>query len=283
MTYWLKFVPDKGIAFMKGFQYLILSLLFMSTVVSAEITSVEALINSSSNQNRLSQEMLKNYILVGMSVRARKAEQDLNAAIVEYEAAEKEILNYVNKHASDPSLSYNTTDTVGDAFRKVSEHWNVVKPLYEQEPTKENVENVRAQTELLLKEWMLVTAEVNAKTESAYGNLISTAGFVRMLSQRVSSHYALRAWGFNDRYSEPFIESLQLFEQNRDALESSKLNSDQIKSELNKIQKDFKRFKDLSDMDVNKALLPLIMRSAEKITQSMDKVTAMYQGLSVSP
>jgi hypothetical protein len=281
MTYWLKYVSDKRMVFMKVFKYLLLCFLFISSAPRAEITSIEAFINASSNQTRLTQEMLKNYILIGMSVRGRKAEQDLKAAIAEYEAAEKEILNFANAHSQVQTLSYAKTDTVRETFKKAAAHWVQVKPLYEQTPAPENVEEVRAQTELLLSEWRTVTQEIVANTESKYGSLISTAGFVRMLSQRVNSYYALRAWGFDDRYSEPFMMSLTLFEENRNTLESSPLNNEKIKNELSKIQKDFKRFKDLSDTHVNKALLPLITRSAGKITDSMDKVTAlyMYQGL----
>ncbi len=255
---------------MRILRWVALSLAFISGGAVAEITSTEQVINMASNQSMLTQKMLKNYILVGLSVRGRKAEQELSVAINEYESVQTEIVAYAN------------TDAMRDSIRRATEQWKVVKPLYQQTPDKAKAEQVRQQTELLLQLWSSVTMEIVEGTDTRFGKLISTAGFVRMLSQRVSSHYALRAWGFNDRYSEAFMSSLQLFEQNRAELESSDLNNEQIKGELSKIQRDFKRFKGLSDADSNKAMLALIARSAEKITNSMDKVTAMYmyQGLS---
>ena len=255
---------------MKLFRYIALSLLMISGGAAAEITSTEAFINSSTNQGKLTQVMLKNYMLVGLSVRARKAEQDLGVAITEYEAAQKEINAYVK------------TDAVREPLRSANEQWKRVKGLYLEKPSKENAEKVREQTELLLKLWNLVTIQIVENTDSHFGPLVSTAGHVRMLSQRVSSLYALRAWGFNERYAEAFVSTLELFEQKRTELESSQLNNEQIKGELSKIQRDFKRFKELSDQEATKAMLGLIARSSEKITKSMDKVTAMYmyQGLS---
>lgn len=255
---------------MRILRWIVLSFVFVSGGVFAEITSTEQVINTASNQSMLTQQMLKNYILVGLSVRGRKAEQELTTAISQYEAAQVEI------------VAYATTDAVRDSIRRASDQWKVVKPLYQQTPNQAKAEEVRQETELLLQLWSSVTMEIVEGTDTRFGKLISTAGFVRMLSQRVSSHYALRAWGFNDRYSEAFVSSLQLFEQNRAELESSDLNNAQIKGELSKIQRDFKRFKGLSDTESNKAMLALVARSAEKITESMDKVTAMYmyQGLS---
>lgn len=251
-----------------GFLGVILMLLF--SVAHAEIKSTEQAINITSNQGMLTQQMLKNYILVGLGVRGRKADQELQQAIRDYETAQSEILAYAK------------TDAVRESLNRASAQWKQVKPLYLKQPSKEQASEVRQQTELLLQLWSAVTMEIVENTDTRFGRLISTAGFVRMLSQRVSSHYALRAWGYNDQYTEAFISSLQLFEQNRRDLETSELNNTQIKSELDKIQRDFKRFKGLSNSDSNKAMLALIARSAEKITKSMDKVTAMYmyQGLS---
>ncbi|EAR62525.1 type IV pili methyl-accepting chemotaxis transducer N-terminal domain-containing protein [Neptuniibacter caesariensis] len=257
---------------MRAVKLVVLALLMFSGSCYAEIKSIEQAINVTSNQGMLTQQMLKNYILMGLSVRARKAEQELHKAIDSYEAAQEEIQGYAK------------TDAVRDSLRRASAQWQVVKPLYAQNPSRTDAERVRQETELLLQLWSAVTMEIVENTDTKYGKAISTAGFIRMLSQRVSSHYALKTWGFEDKYQEAFVSSLQLFEQNRQELEGSQLNNEQIKSELNKIQRDFKRFKGLSDGETssNKALLALLTRSAEKITVSMDKLTAMYmyQGLS---
>lgn len=255
---------------MRLLRCLILGLMFFSSFSFAAISSTEQAINVTSNQGMLTQQMLKNYILMGMSVRGRKAEQELKKAIAAYEAAQSEVRQYAK------------TDAVRQSLQRASDQWKRVKPLYQIKPDKAQAEKVRQETELLLQQWSAVTMEIVENTETKFGKLISTAGFVRMLSQRVSSHYALRAWGFEDKYEEAFVSSLQLFEQNRVELESSQLNNEQIMGELAKIQRDFKRFKGLSKADSNKGLLALVARSAEKITGSMDKVTAMYmyQGLS---
>ncbi|WP_415911707.1 hypothetical protein [Neptuniibacter sp. QD37_11] len=255
---------------MRLIRYVLMSFLFLSGHSAAEITSIEHAINTASHQSMLTQQMLKDYMLIGLSVRGRKAEQELAESIDDYEETQKLILDYAK------------TDAEKQALKRAVDQWEVVKPLYLAKPTREKATEVRQATELLLQQWSAVTMEIVENNDSRFGKVISTAGFVRMLAQRVTSHYALRAWGFQDEYSEAFISSLQLFEQNRSELEGDPLNNDQIKAELSKIQRDFKRFKGLSDSASDKGRLALVVRSAEKITTSMDKVTAMYvyQGLS---
>lgn len=257
---------------MRAVKYAIAMLLLVSGSCFAQIKSTEQAINVTSNQGMLTQQMLKNYILVGLSVRARKAETELQQAIQSYEAAQADVVAYAK------------TDAVRDSLRRASAQWQVVKPLYGEKPSKERAALVRQETELLLQLWSAVTMEIVENNQSKYGRSISTAGFIRMLSQRVSSHYALKAWGFEDQYQEAFVSSLQLFEHNRAELMSSELNDASIDAELKKIRRDFKRFKGLSDgkSTTDKALLALLARSAEKITISMDKLTEMYmqQGLS---
>lgn len=256
---------------MRFIRYVLIALFFCgSQQASAEITSVEEAINTASHQGMLTQQMLKDYMLIGISVRGRKAEKELTAAIKQYEIDEKLVLAYAK------------TDKVQQAVQRAVDQWRVVKPLYLEAPSKAKAIEVRHATELLLQQWSAVTMEFVENNETKFGKVIRSAGFVRMLSQRVSSHYALKVWGFEDEYQEAFSSSLQLFEQNRAELEGSNLNNRQIKTELGKIQRDFKRFKGLSDGSLEKGILPLVVRSAEKITKSMDKVTAMYmyQGLS---
>ncbi|PIE25188.1 MAG: hypothetical protein CSA60_01490 [Neptuniibacter caesariensis] len=256
---------------MRTVKYAVVMLLLISGSCFAQINSTEQAINVTSHQGMLTQQMLKDYVLVGLSVRARKAEKELQQAIQSYEAMQGDILDYVK------------ADAVRNSLRRAAEQWKVVKPLYLETPSRERAALVRQETELLLQLWSAVTMEIVKNNQTKYGRAISTAGFVRMLSQRISSLYALKAWGFDAQYQEAFISSLQLFEHNRVELVTSKLNNESIEAELKKIRRDFKRFKSLSDGEptANKALLALLVRSAGKITISMDKLTTMYmhQGL----
>ena len=256
---------------MRFLRYLLIAVLLVSGPSMADISSLENAINSSSQQAMLTQQMLKNYILIGMSVRSRKAKQELDKAIAQYET-EQAALN-----------AYAKTDAYRAALQQAQQQWQKVKPLYQQAAAKEQVEEVRKETELLLQQWNAATRSLVESEDNPVGRLISTAGFIRMLSQRVSGHYALRAWGFNEKYAEAFTTSLQQFEQNRELLESSELNSADIQRELKKIQRDFKRFEDLQTAATNKGVLALITRSGDKITASMDSVAARYvaQGLSL--
>lgn len=250
---------------MRFIRWICVILTLLSVNALAAIESSDQAINQASRQGMLTQLMLKNYIMVGMSVRARKADQDLKTAIQEYESLQQEMLGYA------------TGDALKGALQRTQEEWQKVKPLYLKRPDKQNVNDVRQKTEALLQQWNVVVGVIVENSDSKYSSLIGNAGFIRMLSQRVSSHYALMAWGMRDKYSDPFNRALEMFENNRDQLESSPLNDTEIQKELGKIQRDFKRFKGLSNSDPNKALLALVTRSAEKITLSMDRVVGLYQ------
>lgn len=255
---------------MRFLNYLLIALLLISRPSFAEIDSLEKAINASSHQAMLTQQMLKDYILIGMSVRSRKAQQELDQAIEQYEA-ELSMLN-----------AYANTDAYRELLNASQQQWQKVKTLYQQPVSKAQVEVVRQETEVLLQQWNDATLSLVESKETEYGRLISTAGFVRMLAQRVTSHYALQAWGFENKYTEAFITSLEQFEENREVLESSELNSAEIQGELKKIQRDFKRFKGLQTAETNRGILALVTRSGDKIAKSMDMVTAryMFQGLS---
>ena len=198
-------------------------LILLSGHSYAEITSPEEAINATAHQSMLTQRMFKDYILIGMSVRARKAEQDLKQAMDAFEQAHDDLENYAK------------TDAYRSALKRIEQQWESVKPLYLSGVSKAQVGDVRDATEVLLEQLNNATTELVEASETTYGGAISTAGYIRMLSQRIAGLYALKAWGFEDKYDEAFTTSLAQFELNRASLEANTLNNEALKAELNKV------------------------------------------------
>ncbi|MGB0468656.1 MAG: type IV pili methyl-accepting chemotaxis transducer N-terminal domain-containing protein [Pontibacterium sp.] len=240
-------------------------LLLVSPLSAAEINSPAEAIYKAADLRMLTQRMLKNYALVGMDIRARKAGKELTLSLKQFETQLSELLNHT------------TDDNTRNHLNEVSSLWEKLKPGYLTSPSKASAEALRTQSETLLQAADKATLSLRAQANPAIGKWVELSGRQAMLSQRITATYALMAWGYEDQYRESYKTSYQVFSQTLKTLEHNPTNSTSINDALETIRRQFNRIKQPSKDNV---FVPgLVNRSSDKMLKSINQLTQLYANL----
>ncbi|QLE99157.1 type IV pili methyl-accepting chemotaxis transducer N-terminal domain-containing protein [Neptunomonas phycophila] len=247
---------------------LVVGIALPTAKVQAEsINTLGDAINQAGSQRMLTQRMLKNYALIGQSIRGRSAQQQLDESIALFD---QQLVN-LKRYSND-------LETL-ELLANVTEQWAIVKKEFQQTPQKNKVLSLRNKNDALLAAANQVVLSLEHQSQTRTGQLVNVAGRQRMLSQRMAASYALMAWGFEAEIKPIYEQAYQEFDSALDYLSSNPTNSSAISSSLADVRQQFKRFTMTSQAADKHVYVPgLIDRSAEKVLKRMNEVTALYAG-----
>lgn len=99
-----------------------------------------------------------------------------------------------------------------------------------------------------------------------------------MLSQRLASLYMLKVWevGMDDA---ELKKAMEQFSAAQTKLEAFPKNTEEIKTGLAAVDKDFMFFEVLGVSKSKKYIPSLIARSSDKITKKMNEITKLYEAV----
>ena len=238
-----------------------------ANVQAESINTLGDAINQAGSQRMLTQRMLKNYALIGQSIRGRSAQQQLDESIALFD---QQLVN-LKRYSND-------LETL-ELLANVTEQWAIVKKEFQQIPQKNKVLSLRNKNDALLAAANQVVLSLEHQSQTRTGQLVNVAGRQRMLSQRMAASYALMAWGFEAEIKPIYEQAYQEFDSALDYLSSNPTNSSAISSSLADVRQQFKRFTMTSQAADEHVYVPgLIDRSAEKVLKRMNEVTALYAG-----
>jgi len=271
----MKRAPRPTLAIIWLALFLALPPLLTPSAAQAEITSIADAINKSGRQRMLSQRILSTYCQVGKKVNLTKSKKQLNDAISLFESQLNELKSYtmsteiINKQKD---LEIN----IDGALMKVTRLWVPVKMIVSQEVWRSRAEELQALSENLLKASHAVVLLLQELSGSESGRLVNIAGRQRMLSQRLSSLYILKSWGFNNPdYESAYLKAIKEYRAALDELKSASINTRKIKRSLIDAEKYFKMFENSNSMTVSAP--SMLRRSAAKMLTIMNNVTMLYQ------
>jgi len=237
----------------------------LATSVSAiEIKSPTHAVDIAGKQRMFTQRMLKDYAMVGMGNTFGKPEEDL-----------KKISTDFQDHM-ESLASYTKSDEVKKSIEKVEALWVPLKKTLSEAPSKEKVEKLQVDLDVLLKAAEDTTKLFAKESGKASGETVNKAGRQRMLSQRMASLYMLKVWEVEDpKFKMKLDDAMKLFKDSLEELEKSDLNTDDIKALLAKVKRSFMFFEMMSKSK-SKYVPTLIYKKSNDMLVNMNSATQKY-------
>lgn len=249
--------------------------LLVPSIAQAEITGFADAINKSGRQRMLSQRILSAYYQIGKKINLTKSKKQLTDAVALFESQLNELKRYAVSGKVLARQQEHDID-VNNALKKVSRVWIPVKDIVTQEVMRSRAEELRELSEGLLKSSHQVVLLLQKLSGSESGRLVNIAGRQRMLSQRLSSLYILKSWGFESpKYGEAYLLAIKEYRSALNELKSAPMNTRKIKNSLVDVERYFKMFENSNSMKVSAP--SMIRRSAAKMLTMMNDVTMLYQ------
>jgi hypothetical protein len=213
--------------------------------------------------------MLKNYSLIGVNVRARKARQQLEKEIVLFDKQFFDLKEFYKDAQGQQKLA--ATNDLWQEIRKIY----YADASFSQLAVLKNKSNTLFHLTDDLMLFLLKTSQ-NSK-----GALLNTASSQQMLSQRIVALYALKAWGVVDAsYQDEYNKAVTEFLQGLDTLNNNANNTTELTANLAQLRQHFKRFTStISASNTGNYSLTIAAASAEKLYVEIEEIIMKYQQL----
>jgi len=231
-----------------------------------------AALNKAARQPMLAERITKSYTQIGQKVLESRSKRQLDDAVKEFELALKEL------QAAAP------TAEIKENYQLLEQLFEEYKGIIARPASLANAKQLAEQNEELV--WISTKGAMlmAAHSKSVRNDLITTAGEVRTLTQRIAKLYLFRSWGIR---SDVIANDLKKAETDYRAdigkLEADTHNTDQIKSELALAETQYIFLKQAIDrLNANKTStveLEHVAKACDNILEVMERVTKLYEGV----
>lgn len=250
--------------------FFVLTLYFAlsSAPALADIKNLDEAISIAGKQRTLTQQILKNYSLIAMKVRERKAKQELAQATALFDVQLSDLKKFSNDTVTQQQLA------------AINQLWQEVKDI-----SATNVDNalllkLNSKTDTLLNAGEQLVSMLLKGSTNGKGALLNSANTEQMLLERIVALYALKTAGIVAPYQDGYNKAASEFEQNLDSLQSSSNNSIKLTTQLTRIKKHFKRFNTtVTTSTSGNYSVAIVSAAAERITLEMAEIILGYQQL----
>jgi len=245
-----------------------LALLMVCALAQAQIQTLSEAINKAGRQRMLTQRMLKSHVMIGLQVQPVEARQQLRQAVMLFDRQLAELRDFA------------PTPQIGQSLQRVTALWLPFRKRILAAPDRATVQSLLEPNDELLRAAHKVVLMLEDVAGTASGRLVNVAGRQRMLTQRLARFYMLRAWGIDtaavrseaSRAENEFQGALA-------ELRAAPGNTRQIDEALKEARVQWDLFKHALDRRGKNFIPLLVAMTSEKLLQTMDRITGLYQEL----
>jgi hypothetical protein len=240
-----------------------------SSVACAGIKTLEEAIHIAGKQRTLTLQMLKNYGLMAMEMRVRKAQQELAQEVTVFDAQLLDLKSFSNDAKVQQQL------TAMDQF------WQSIKAIYAVSPNNTSqLLQLNSKTEKLLNACEQLTVILLKNRVDDKASLLNLANTEQMLLERMVVLYILKSASVLTPYQTGYTKTVSDFGDNLDFLSNYVNNSIKIRTQLERAKKHFSRFSNTITASTSGSYtIAIVVASAEKIEREMDSIIIEYQKL----
>ena len=231
-----------------------------------------ATLNLAIRQPMLVERITKAHTLIAQKVLELRARRQLDDSTAEFEKALKELL------AKSP------TADIKDNYQLLEQLWEEYKSLAKQVIDPQKNKLLAEQNEEVVWIAQKGAMQLAEYTKSQRSELITTAGDVRTLTQRIAKLYLFRSGGVrNQVIDEDLKKAEQEYRTNMEKLLKSPQNSAQINSELALAETQYLFLKQsierLNENKLSKMELEYVTKACDNILEVMERVTKLYESI----
>lgn len=232
------------------------------------MTDAEA-INVSGRQRMLSQRMMKSYLMIGADIKADAAQRQLDDSVALFEAQFIALRDYT------------PNDSINTKLDTVEMLWLIHREKILASPNKDNAPSLMSDNLTLLNACDDVVKEIEAFSGIDSGKLVNVSGRQRMLSQKIAKAYIAIYWRVNEpRLKEEFNSAIQLFDESLTSLESSDMNTGELKVALNRVRNQWRFSQSGFRLSNDGRYVPTVITvTTESILRKMNEITGQYEGV----
>ena len=231
-----------------------------------------AAVNSAAREPMLVERITKSYTLISQHVLETRSQRQLDESIAEFEHTLKEL------QAMAP------TPEIRENYELLAQLWDEYRSITKQAANLEKNKQLAEQNEEVV--WIATKgATLMAQhAKSMRGDLVATAGEVRVLTQRIAKLYLFRSGGIRSQVIDEDLKKAELqYRADMEKLLKAPQNTDQIKSELSLAETQYIFLKQSIDRlnrnQTSRTELEYVAKACDNILEVMDRVTKLYEGL----